>query len=254
MVPQQDDKSRIDGHTPPSNKGKAASPSYRPWLAFGIALIVVAAVLVWGILSRVKARTDLSKETAQEGREAVSVVSPKKPAPAQEIVLPGNIQPFINSPVYSRTNGYLTKWYFDIGAHVKQGQLLAVIETPEVDQQLAQSISNLDTAKANLALAETTKNRYQGLVKDNAVSQQDVDNAVGTYNANKATVEANQANVKQLQCASLVREDLRALRRSHYSAKHRHWRPHQFRQHRRREDGSFSHRSTRNLARLCQRA
>jgi RND family efflux transporter MFP subunit len=132
-------------------------------------------------------------------RPAVSVVLPKRTAPAQEIILPGNVQPFTTSPIYARTNGYLRKWYFDIGAHVKQGQLLAVIETPEVDQQLQQSFSNLNTAKANLALAETTRNRYQGLVKDNAVSQQDVDNAVGTYNANKATVEANQANVKQLQ-------------------------------------------------------
>ena len=132
-------------------------------------------------------------------RQAVSVVSPKQTAPAQEIILPGNVQPFITSPIYSRTNGYLKKWYFDIGAHVKQGQLLAVIETPEVDQQLQQSLSNLNTAKANLALAEITKNRYQGLLKNNAVSQQDVDNAVGTYNANKAIVEANEANVKQLQ-------------------------------------------------------
>jgi RND family efflux transporter MFP subunit len=132
-------------------------------------------------------------------RQAVSVVSPKRTAPAQEIILPGNVQPFIASPIYSRTNGYLKKWYVDIGARVAQGQLLAVIETPEVDQQLQQSISNLNTAKANLALAETTKNRYQGLLQDNAVSQQDVDNAVGTYNANTATVEANQANVRQLQ-------------------------------------------------------
>jgi len=131
--------------------------------------------------------------------QAVSVVSPKQTAPAQEIILPGNVQPFITSPIYSRTNGYLKKWYFDIGAHVKQGQLLAVIETPEVDQQLEQSISNLNTAKANLSLAEITMNRYQGLVKDNAVAQQLVDNAVGTYNANKATVAANEANVKQLQ-------------------------------------------------------
>ena len=130
---------------------------------------------------------------------AVSVVSPKQTAPAQEIILPGNVQPFITSPIYSRTNGYLKTWYVDIGAHVKQGQLLAVIETPEVDQQLEQSLSNLNTAKANLALAEITKNRYEGLLKTHAVSQQDVDNAVGTYNANKAIVEANQANVKQLQ-------------------------------------------------------
>ena len=128
---------------------------------------------------------------------AVSVVSPKLTAPAQEIILPGNVQPFISSPIYARTNGYLQKWYVDIGAHVKQGQLLAVIETPEVDQQLEQALSNLDTAKANLALAEITKNRYQDLLKSHAVSQQDADNAVGTYNANKAIVEANQANVKQ---------------------------------------------------------
>jgi RND family efflux transporter MFP subunit len=126
-------------------------------------------------------------------------VSPKQTAPAQEIILPGNVQPFITSPIYARTNGYLRKWYFDIGAHVKKGQLLAVIETPEVDQQLEQSLSNLNTAKANLALAEITKNRYQGLLKTNAVSQQDADNAAGTYNANKTIVEANQANVKQLQ-------------------------------------------------------
>src|SRR6202035_3427550 len=122
----------------------------------------------------------------------------KQTTPAQEIILPGNVQPFITSPIYSRTNGYLKKWYFDIGAHVRQGQLLAVIDTPEVDQQLEQSLSNLNTAKANLALAEITKNRYQGLLTKNAVAQQDADNAVGTYNANKAIVDANQANVKQL--------------------------------------------------------
>ncbi|MDX6712161.1 MAG: rane fusion protein multidrug efflux system, partial [Blastocatellia bacterium] len=161
--------------------------------------ILFAAVFGWGVWSRIKARTILASETAQVARPDVSVVSPKRTAPAQEVILPGNVQPFITSPIYARTNGYLRKWYFDIGAHVKQGQLLAVIEAPEVDQQMQQSLSNLNTAKANLSLAETTKNRYQGLVKDNAVSQQDVDNAVGTYNANRATVEANQANVKQLQ-------------------------------------------------------
>jgi len=140
----------------------------------------------------------LDAETARVAVPAVSVVSPKQTAPAEEIILPGNVQPFITSPIYSRTNGYLQKWYFDIGAHVKKGQLLAVIDTPEVDQQLEQSLSNLNTAKANLALAQITKDRYQGLLTKNAVAQQDVDNAVGTYNANKAIVDANQANVKQL--------------------------------------------------------
>jgi RND family efflux transporter MFP subunit len=127
----------------------------------------------------------------------VSVVSPKRTTPAEEIILPGNVQPYISSPIYARTNGYLKKWYFDIGARVKQGELLALIETPEVDQQLEQARSNLLTAQANLELASITKARYQGLLKSNAVSQQDVDNAVGTYNANNAIVEADKAAVQQ---------------------------------------------------------
>ena len=170
---------------------------YRRWLVLIIAVVVVAALLVSGIVSRVRARTKLKAETAQVALTAVSVVSPKQTAPAEEIILPGNVQPFINSPVYARTNGYLKKWYFDIGAHVKKGQLLAVIETPEVDQQLQQARSNLSTAQANLELATITKTRYQGLLKTHAVSQQDADNAVGTYNANKAIVQADQAAVDQ---------------------------------------------------------
>jgi RND family efflux transporter MFP subunit len=199
MLPRSEDARRIGGHALPLNDVEVGKRPRKPWLVLGIALIAVATLFGWGVWSRVRARTALSSETAQVARQAVSVVSPKQTAPAQEIVLPGNVQPFIASPIYSRTNGYLKKWYVDIGTRVTQGQLLAVIETPEVDQQLQQSISNLNTAKANLALAETTKNRYQGLLQDNAVSQQDVDNAVGTYNANRATVEANQANVRQLQ-------------------------------------------------------
>jgi len=162
-----------------------------------IAVIVVAAILTSGIWSRVKAARSLSAETAQAALPAVSVVSPKQTAPADEIILPGNVQPFMTSPIYARTNGYLKKWYFDIGARVKKGQLLAVIETPEVDQQLQQARSNLLTAQANLELASITKTRYQGLLKSNAVSQQDVDNAVGNYNANKSIVEADKAAVEQ---------------------------------------------------------
>jgi RND family efflux transporter MFP subunit len=199
MSPQNVDERRTGGQTSSLNDVGLGKRPRKQWLILAIVLIVVAALLIGGIWSRVSASKTLSAETAQVARPAVSVVSPKRTAPAQEIILPGNVQPFISSPIYSRTNGYLKKWYVDIGARVKQGQLLAVIETPEVDQQLEQSISNLDTAKANLALAETTKNRYQGLLNDNAVSQQDVDNAVGTYNANKAIVAANQANVRQVQ-------------------------------------------------------
>jgi RND family efflux transporter MFP subunit len=174
-----------------------AQHSYKRWLGAGIALIAVAALLISGIWSRVRARAALDTETARAALTAVSVVSPKATTPTDEIILPGNVQPYITSPIYARTNGYLKKWYFDIGAHVKQGQLLAVIETPEVDQQLEQARSNLLTAQANLALAAITKTRYQGLLKSNAVSQQDVDNAVGTYNANAAIVEADKAAVQQ---------------------------------------------------------
>lgn len=167
---------------------------------FAIALIIIfGGVLAYGIFGRMRAGATLRTETDTLAVPVVSVVTPQRAAPTQEITLPGNVQPYITSPIFSRTNGYLRAWHFDIGAHVKKGQLLAEIETPEVDQQLQQSRSNLATAEANLRLAEITKNRYQDLLKTNAVSQQDVDNAVGTFNANKAIVEANQANVKQLE-------------------------------------------------------
>jgi RND family efflux transporter MFP subunit len=196
MLPQTEDRRQTGGQTAPENV-EVAQRSHKRWLGLGIALVVVAALLISGISTRVKARTALDRETAQAALPAVSVVSPKRTAPADEIILPGNVQPYISSPIYARTNGYLRKWYFDIGAHVKKGQLLAVIETPEVDQQLQQARSNLLTAQANLELASTTKTRYQGLLKNNAVSQQDVDNAIGTYNANKAIVEADKAAVQQ---------------------------------------------------------
>src|SRR5258706_6016033 len=197
MMPQTEDKQTNREQTLPSNDVGTRKAARKSWLVFAIAAISVAALLISGILSRVKAGATLRTETDQAAIPAVSVFSPKQTAPTDEIILPGNVQPFITSPIYARTNGYLKKWYFDIGAHVKQGQLLAVIETPEVDQQLQQARSNLLTAQANLELAAITKTRYQGLLKSNAVDKQDVDNATGTYNANKAIVEADKAAVEQ---------------------------------------------------------
>src|SRR2546423_12057788 len=130
-----------DQQAPPLNEVNARKLSRKAWLALAIAAIAMAALLASGIWSRVRASTALRAETAQAALPAVSVVSPKQTSPAEEIILPGNVQPFITSPIYARTNGYLRKWYVDIGAHVKRGQLLAVIETPEVDQQLEQSLS-----------------------------------------------------------------------------------------------------------------
>lgn len=178
---------------------KGPRPQKHTWLIAVAAILVFGGIAVYGIFTRLAEENTVRAETAQMAVPSVSVISPQRSAPAQEIVLPGNVQPFISSPIYARTNGYVKNWYADIGAHVRKGQLLAVIETPEVDQQLAQSRSNLATARANLKLAEITKNRYQGLLATHAVAQQDVDNAVGTYDANKAIVEADQANVKQLE-------------------------------------------------------
>src|SRR5258707_10086895 len=179
--------------------GSAATKrrSRRGWVIGAAIFLIFAGVLIFGILERIHTNASLRTETADLAVPTVSVVQPKRAAPSQEIVLPGNVQPFITWPVFAGTNGYLEHWFLDIGANVKKGQLLAVIETPEVDQQLQQARSNLLTAQANLELASITKTRYEGLKKTNAVSQQDVDNAVGTYNANKAIVEAAQAAVRQ---------------------------------------------------------
>ena len=182
-----------------STVGSSPRRSRRGWLIAIVIFLTFAGLLVSGILQRVHTSAALRTETAQMAVPTVSVVSPQRAAPSQEIVLPGNVQPYVTAPIFSRTNGYLQAWYFDIGAHVKKGQLLAVIATPEVDQQLGQSRSNLSTAEANLRLAEITKNRYEDLLKTHAVAQQDVDNAVGAYNANKSILEADQANVKQLE-------------------------------------------------------
>src|SRR5215831_17606308 len=144
------------------------------WLIGLIVFAVFVGALISGVRSRVRAQATLRTVTQQMAMPSVSVVLPKQAAPAQEVILPGNIQPYISSPIYARTDGYLKKWYFDIGAHVKAGQLLATIQAPEIDQQLAQARSNLATAEANLKLAEITRDRYQGLLQKHAVSQQDV--------------------------------------------------------------------------------
>jgi RND family efflux transporter MFP subunit len=171
-------------------------PSQRRWLMPLTFTIVVVAVLFFGIRSRLNAEASLRTVTAQMAVPSVSVVQLKPAAPAQEIILPGNMQPYISSPVYSRTDGYLKKWYFDIGAHVKAGQLLATIQSPEIDEQLSQARSTLATAQANLNLAEITKTRYEAMFQKHAVAQQDRDNAAGTYSANKAAVDADMANVR----------------------------------------------------------
>ena len=164
-----------------------------------IVLAIIAAVVIGGIVPRLRAKEALQKETYDLAVPTVNVTHPKQGAPQTEIVLPGNMQAFTESPIYARTNGYLKKWYVDIGGRVKTGQLLAEIETPEVDQQLQQARSQLNTAKANYNLAQITSNRYQELKNTDSVAQQDVDNALGSERANAATVSAAEYQVKYLE-------------------------------------------------------
>ena len=161
--------------------------------------IVIAIVVVFGVHSRLGAETRLRQATLEASIPSVSVVHPQRGDRAQDLVLPGNTQAFIDSPIYARTNGYLKRWYVDIGARVKKGQLLAEIETPELDQQLRQAQAELATADANLNLSQITAERDQNLLKTHSVSTQERDNAVNGYAANQATVQSNQANVARLE-------------------------------------------------------
>jgi len=170
-----------------------------PWWLILIAAITAAGLVIGAILPRIQARANLRRETNEMAVPTVAVVKPKRTAPASELVLPANVQAFVDSPIYARTNGYLRRWYADIGAHVKAGQLLAEIETPEVDQQLMQARADLGTAQANLRLSQITAERYTGLPKTDSVSKQEADNAEGDYAAKKAALESAQANVKRLE-------------------------------------------------------
>ena len=168
---------------------------------FGVVvlLIVAGAVLYRGITARVRANEDVKTDTRDLAVPTVSLVQPKLGAPQEEIVLPGNIQAFIDAPIYARTSGYLKTWYVDIGGRVKKGQLLAEIETPELDQQLQQARADLATANANYNLAQITSARYESLLKSDSVAKQDVDNAVGDAHAKKAMVDSATDNVKRLE-------------------------------------------------------
>jgi RND family efflux transporter MFP subunit len=163
-----------------------------------ILLVVVAVLVITGIIPRLRAGRALAAETSRLAAPTVLVVQPKAGAPSQEIVLPGNIEAFVDSPIFARTNGYLKHWYFDIGSHVRQGQLLADIESPEIDHELSQAKADLGTAQANAHLSEITANRFSDLIKQDAVSQQDTDNAVSDLAARNTAVKSAQANVDRL--------------------------------------------------------
>ncbi len=171
-----------------------------------IALIIAALLAVTGILTRKRTQHKLAVDTTAIAIPEVFAIVPKQGAPAQEIVLPGNIQAFRDAPIYARTNGYLKHWYVDIGGHVKQGQLLAVIESPEVDQQLQQGKADLATAESNLQISQATSNRYNNLLTSNSVSKQDAENFEADARAKQTMVNSAEANVRRL-------EDLQSFER-----------------------------------------
>jgi RND family efflux transporter MFP subunit len=167
-------------------------------LLFAVAL----ALIVLGLFTLFQRRSQydaLAKETERMAIPTVSVIHPITEPPQEDLVLPSTLQAYVESPIYARTSGYLKKWYHDIGSRVQQGELLADIETPEVDQQLLQARAELNTARANEKLSEITAKRYEELIKTDGVSKQEVDNAAGDYAAKVATVASAEANVHRLE-------------------------------------------------------
>src|SRR5260370_27113144 len=163
------------------------------------ALAALALMIYSGLDSRAAAESRLKQRTEEAAIPSVSVVFPREGAPAQEIVLPGSTQAFSDAPIYARTSGYLKRWYYDIGAHVERGQLLAEIETPKADQQLEQARADLHTSQANRNIAKITAARWQDLVSTGSVSQQETDQAVSNLSAVTAAADSSAANVRRLE-------------------------------------------------------
>ena len=187
------------GNPPPRGGGQLVK-----WFAV---LFLVFAVL--GLYSFAQRKTSHQVLAQQTVRMAVPYVALTHATPINgesELVLPGDVQSYVESPIYARTNGYLKKWYKDIGSRVAKGDLLAEIDTPEIDEQLSQARADLATSQANMQLAAITAKRYQDLLKSQAVSQQDVDNYNGDYAAKQAMLQSAAANVKRL-------EDLESFKR-----------------------------------------
>jgi RND family efflux transporter MFP subunit len=187
-------------HAPTQAKPGPPRVSRGPLLILvAVVVVVTIAIAVVGVLRRKHATTKLERYTETNSAPPVSLAQPLFEKDTREIVLPGNIQAFTLAPIYARTTGYVKAWFHDIGTHVHKGELLAVIETPELDQQLAQAKADLATAQNNAALAKVTADRYQGLIGQNAVSQQDTDNALSQLQATNSQVNSAQANVHRLE-------------------------------------------------------
>jgi RND family efflux transporter MFP subunit len=172
------------------------SPLFKVFFLAVAILIVVGGVLLFQRRAQYQA---LANETEAAAIPTVAIIHPSVEAGDENLVLPGTLQAYVESPIYARTNGYLRKWYHDIGSRVNKGELLADIDTPEVDQQLGQARADLNTAKANCQLSDITAARYIELLKTDGVSKQEVDNAMGDQAAKRAIVQSAEANVRRLE-------------------------------------------------------
>ena len=192
-VEQQDTSSFSDER---ASSGKGPGPLLRWFLIIFFIFLVLG---VYAVSQRMSEHKALAQQTEQMAVPYVSVIRATPIDADSEMVLPGTLKPEVESPIYARTNGYLKKWYKDIGSHVEKGEILAEIDTPEIDQQLAQARAELVTSQANLSLATLTATRYQDLIKSDSVSRQDLDNANGDLAAKRAMVQSADANVKRLE-------------------------------------------------------
>jgi RND family efflux transporter MFP subunit len=189
----------------PANEGHGVPPDAPPLsgriaaILMVLLLLVAIVIVVTGIVPRVRARTKLKDQTDALAAPTVIAKPPQPGKVGQELILPANIYAYSDAGLFARTDGYLSKWYFDIGAHVREGQLLAIISSPEVDKQLLQAHADLNTAEANAGLAKTNAGRYQGLLTQNAVSKQDTDTFTSQAQSTSSTVKSAAANVQRLE-------------------------------------------------------
>jgi RND family efflux transporter MFP subunit len=183
------------------NQSQPSQSQPRKSRLFGVLVFGVIVLVILGAFTLLQRRTQyqaLAKETEVRAVPTVAVIHPVTEPSEEGLVLPGSMQAYVESPIYARTNGYLKKWYRDIGSRVQKGELLAEIDTPEVDQQLIQAKADLETSQANANLSHITATRYGDLIKTDSVSKQEVDNAAGDLAAKQATVASAQANVHRL--------------------------------------------------------
>ena len=202
-MPPSEDPHAIALDSPNRVKGNSAGPNKSESSGYILFAVIVVAVIAAGVAlslhSRVQSQAALKQSTLEEAALPFNVVHPSAVLTSGEISLPGSAQAFMDTAIYARTNGYLKTWNVDIGAHVKQGDILAEIETPEVDRQLEQARGDLQNAQANLSLSEITERRSQDLFKNKTISSQERDTAVSDLAAKRALVTSGEANVRRLE-------------------------------------------------------